>query len=137
MIKNFWHDHVATAFTYLKASIQGTVASTGSSLKHTVTINNRKYASKYTVAQIRLKHNLRYQSRRVNGKTVYVNKVWEYQPTAHSGIWDYSQPLKSGQVTHQGRYIVFRTWMGGNTSTMHYVSLDTGRMYTAEVVNLK
>ncbi|MTV81935.1 hypothetical protein [Secundilactobacillus folii] len=137
MLSNQLGRRLGTAFAYLKASLLGTVESTGASLKHTVTIGKQTYASKYTVQQIRLRYQLKYQSKKIGNKSVYINKVWAYQTTAHSGIWDYAQPLKSGQVLHNGRFIVFRTWMGGNTSTLKYVSLDSGRMYTAEVVNLK
>lgn len=122
---------------YLIASFLGPVKTRSKSLKHTVTIDHQQYPSKYTVEQIRQRYGLRYQTKRINHQVVYVNRVWLYATTARSGVWDYKHPTKSSQVTHNGRFIVFRTWMGGSSSTLNYVSLDTGKRYTAQVVNLK
>ncbi|MFC6254999.1 hypothetical protein ACFP1H_10460 [Secundilactobacillus hailunensis] len=121
---------------YLIASILGPVKTRPSSLKHTVTIDHQQYASKYTVSQIRQRYHLRYQKKRVNHQLIYVNRVWLYATTARSGIWNYQQPTRSSQVTHTGRFIVFRTWLGGNTSRLNYVSLNTGKLYTTKVINL-
>lgn len=127
----------AETLQYVIASLLGPVKTRTGSLKHTVTINHQQYASKYTINQIRQRYHLRYQTKRINHQLVYVNRVWLYTTTARSSVWDYKHPTKSSQVTHNGRFIVFRTWMGGSASKLTYVSLDTGKLYTADVINLK
>lgn len=136
MLQNHLSNFFSATIQYLIASILGPVKTRPSSLKHIVTIDGQQYASKYTVNQIRQRNHLHYQKKRVNHQLVYVNRVWLYTTTARSGIWDYQHPTRSGQVTHTGRFIVFKTWLGGSTSRLNYVSLNTGKLYTAKVINM-
>ena len=136
MFQNQLSHSFSATIQYLIASILGPVQTRPARLKHTVTIDGHQYASKYTVNQMRQRYHLRYQKRRVNHQLVYVNRVWLYAATARSGTWDYQHPTRSSQVTHSGRFIVFRTWLGGSSSSLNYVSLNTGKLYTAKVINL-
>ncbi|PTM21233.1 hypothetical protein DA798_11365 [Lactobacillus sp. PFC-70] len=104
-------------------------------LKHTVTIKGKKYASKYTLKQIRNRYHLKYKVRKISGMKTYTNKVWAYKTSARSGFWDYTQPKFNHYKTHKGRYIVFKTWMGGNMSTLKAVNLTTGKKYVVNVAH--
>ncbi|WP_203649345.1 hypothetical protein [Secundilactobacillus yichangensis] len=137
MRRKLFGDSFSETIQYVIASLLGPVKTRSKSLKHTVTIDHQQYPSKYTIDQIRQRYHLRAETKRINHQLIYVNRVWLYTTTARSGVWDYKHPTKSSQVTHNGRFVVFRTWMGGSSSELTYVSLDTGRMYTAKVINLK
>ncbi|GAX03835.1 hypothetical protein IWT140_01461 [Secundilactobacillus pentosiphilus] len=137
MRRKLFGDTFSATVQYMMATLFGPIQTRSRSLKHTVTIDGKQYASKYTVDQIRQRYDMREETKRVNRQLVYVNRVWLYATTARSGVWNYKNPTRSSQVTHNGRFIVFRTWMGGSTSRLTYVSLDTGKKYTAKVINLK
>lgn len=137
MRRKLFSDSFSETIQYLIASLLGPVKTRSKSLKHTVTIDHQQYPSKYTIDQIRQRYHLCAETKRINHQLVYVNRVWLYTATARSGVWDYKHPTKSSQVTHNGRFIVFRTWMGGSSSELTYVSLDTGRKYVAKVINFK
>lgn len=95
-------------------------------LKHTVTINGKRHASKYTINQMRSKYNLKSKTyhdkgaKAVYGRYPYANKVRGYTTKAYSGN---SQSTNYG---YKGRFIIFETWGGGNLTIRNYVNLTTG-----------
>jgi hypothetical protein len=95
-------------------------------LKHTVTINGKRHASKYTINQMRSKYNLKSKTyhdkgaKAVYGRYPYANKVQGYTTKAYSG------DSHATNYSYKGRFIIFETWRGGNLTVRNYVNLTTG-----------
>lgn len=102
-------------------------------LKHTVTIKGHRYASKYTIKQMRSKYHLAYHS---SGRYNYRNKVWAYSKSARSGFWDATNVSSSHYKTHAGHYILFKSYAGGNMSTFVSINLNTGKRYNLTAAHL-
>ncbi|HJE45504.1 hypothetical protein [Levilactobacillus namurensis] len=101
------------------------------SANHRIISRGHSYTSKYTVKQMRRRYHLRYRIVRHHKWAATYNHYEGIVKGGHTGHW-INGGWKSGHHL-KGRYAQFISNPAGEgmVATVHYVSLKSGKMYTA------
>lgn len=107
-----------------------TADNTAQAATHIIKWHHHKYKSKYSIAQMRKLHHLKYKKGKYAGFTY--KKNYFYGITTKGAYVHRSNDTHAfPSIHHKGTYAMFKSMSfdGGNAYALNYVNLKTGKMY--------